>query len=157
LHSIWSSYYRTVGFFQASVGGDEKQELSSLPYKVTFRGTFHALLTVLTWILFVYWWGQVIPQVSFEDAIISFLVIILTAMVTSILTLLWVRHNINIFRRKGPRKGLPTVSEERFVDHLGRTISHPGNDILKASRVVIVSSEGTGKSFEGFKSLQGCK
>ena len=132
---------------QTTEGGDDKQISSSRSAKVTFRGIFHAFLTVLTWILFVCWWIQVIPQVSLEDAVVSFLVVTFTAIATSVLTLLWVRHNIGIFRRKGPRKGLPSVSEERLADSLGRTISHPGSDLLKISRVVLVSNEDSTKRF----------
>ncbi|HLE17048.1 MAG TPA: hypothetical protein VI728_02045, partial [Syntrophales bacterium] len=68
--------------------------------RLTIKGIFHAFLVVLTWILFVYWWNQVIPQITVEDASMAFLVIFLTILVTSVLTLLWVRHNIGIFRRK---------------------------------------------------------
>lgn len=116
--------------------------------RVTLKGLFHTLLTVLTWILFAYWWKKVVPQVSPEDASTAFLVIFLTVVVTSVLTLLWVRHNVNIFRKKGPRKGLPPVSEERSADHLGRRIAHPGYDFLKGSQVVVVSREGDLKNFE---------
>lgn len=114
---------------------------------MTLRGTFHALVSILAWILFVYWWKQVTPQISPKDAVVSALTILLTAIVISVLTLLWVRHNIAIFRRKGPRKALPSVSEERDADHLGRTISHPGYGCLKTSRVVVVSNEENRKCF----------
>ena len=112
------------------------------------KSAFHALLSILTWILFFYWWKKVIPQIGPEDAKTAFLAISLTVLVTSVLTLLWVRHNIAIFRRKGPRKGLPPVSEERSVDHLGRRLDRPAADFLKGARIVTVSLEGGGKRFE---------
>ena len=115
--------------------------------RVTIRGIFHASLVILTWILFVYWWNQVIPQVSVEDASMAFLVIFLTFLICSVLTLLWVRYNVGIFRRKGPRKNLPTVSEEREADYLGRRLDHPGYDLLKGASLVVVSREEDRKKF----------
>ena len=77
----------------------------------------------------------------------AFLVIFLTLFITSVLTLLWVRHNLGIFRRKGPRKGLPAVSEEIRSDSLGRTLDLPGYDSLKGAPVVVISREGDRKRF----------
>ena len=115
---------------------------------MTIKGILHALLIVLTWILFVSWWNQVIPQVTVEDASMAFLVIFLTFLICSVLTLLWVRHNIGIFRRKGPRKNLPPVSEERETDYLGRKLDHPGYDFLKDAPLVVVSREEDRKKFQ---------
>ena len=127
---------------------DKKQILTHTTPRVTIKGTFHALLAVLTWILFVVWWKQVIPQVTVEDASMAFFVIFLTVFICSVLTLLWVRYNVGIFRRKGPRKNLPSVSEEREADTLGRRLDHPGRDFLKNSPVVVISREENRKQFK---------
>jgi hypothetical protein len=116
--------------------------------RMTIKGIFHAFLVILTWILFVYWWNQVIPQITVEDASMAFLVIFLTFLICSVLTLLWVRYNIGIFRRKGPRKNLPAVSEEREVDYLGRRLVHPGCDYLKGAPHVVISREEDRKNFK---------
>lgn len=126
---------------------DKGQNSSKSTPLMTIRGTFHALLAVLTWILFVIWWNQVIPQVTAEDTSMAFLVIFLTVLICSVLTLLWVRYNVGIFRHKGPRKNLPVVSEEREADYLGRRLHHPGYDLLKASPLVVVSREEDRKKF----------
>ena len=126
---------------------DKKQYSSPSTPRMTIKGILHALLAVLTWILFISWWNQVIPQVTVEDASMAFLVIFLTFLICSVLTLLWVRHNVGIFRRKGPRKNLPSVSEEREADYLGRKLDHPGYDFLKDAPLVIVSREEDRKHF----------
>lgn len=115
--------------------------------RVSIQGIFHALIAVLAWFLFFYWWNEVIPQTNVDDAAMAFLVIFLTVLLSSVLTLLWVRYNIGIFRRKGPRKILPAVSEERDADPLGRTLDHPGTETLKSAPVVVVSHEGERKKF----------
>jgi len=133
-----------------SVKNQEKDKfLSQDRPRVTIRGIFHASLVILTWILFVYWWNQVIPQITVADASMAFLVIFLTFLICSVLTLLWVRYNVGIFRRKGPRKNLPSVSEERESDYLGRRLDHPGYDFLKGAPFVVVSREEDRKKFEG--------
>ncbi len=109
---------------------------------------FHSLLAVLTWILFFAWWNQVIPQITVDDAAAAFLVIFLTVLIIMVLTLLWVRYNIGIFRRKGPRRQIPSISEERETDFLGRKLDHPGFDRLKRGRIVRVFREGDSKKFE---------
>jgi hypothetical protein len=127
---------------------DKKQNLSKTASGLTFKGTFHALIAVLTWVLFIAWWNQVIPQVTTEDASLAFFVIFLTILICSVLTLLWVRYNVGIFRRKGPRKTLPSVPEECEADHLGRRLDHPGYEFLKSSPLVVVSREEDRKKFK---------
>lgn len=116
--------------------------------RITGKGIFHSLLALLTWIFFVFWWNQVIPLTSAYDAATAFLVIFLTIFLTSVPTLLWVKYNVGIYRRKGPRKNLPDVSEERDTDYLGRRLDHPGHDRLKNAPVVFISQEGDKKIFE---------
>ena len=74
---------------------------------MTFKDTFHALIAVLTWILFIAWWNQVIPQITTEDASVAFFVIFLTVLICSVLTLLWVRYNVGISRPRDPGKPSP--------------------------------------------------
>jgi hypothetical protein len=127
---------------------DKKQYPASSTPGVTIKDILHALLTFLTWVLFVTWWNQVIPQVTVEDASMAFLAILLTVLICSVLTLLWVWYNVGIFQRKGPRKNLPSVSEEREADYLGRRLDHPGYDFLKNAPIVFVSREEDRKIFK---------
>lgn len=126
---------------------DKEQNSSRSVPRMTIKGILHALLAVLTWILFVTWWNEVIPQITVEDASMACLVIFLTFLICSVLTLLWVRYNVGIFRRKGPRKNLPSVSEECEADYLGRKLDHPGCDFLKCAPLVVVSREEDRKTF----------
>lgn len=131
----------------AAPNPDKSRNPAPAAPRVTIKGIFQGLLTILTWILFVVWWKQVIPQVTVEDASMAFLVIFLTLLICSVLTLLWVRYNVGIYFRKGPRKNLPFVSEERETDFLGRRLDHPGFDCLKTSQLVVVSREEDRKNF----------
>ena len=52
------------------------------------------------------------------------------------------------FPPKGPRKTLPSVSEECEADHLGRRLDHPGYEYLKSAPLVVVSREEDKKQFK---------
>jgi hypothetical protein len=114
---------------------------------LTLKGTIHALFVVFGWALFVHWWNRVLPLTDSRDASIALVFIGLTVLFTSLATLLWVRYNIGIFRRKGPRKTLTLVEENRDADFLGRRIERSGQGSMKAARVVVVSVDGEVKTY----------
>lgn len=123
---------------------------------MTIKGIFHALIVIFGWGLFVYWWNQVLPQVDSRDPVIALVFIGATVLATVLSTLLWVRYNIGIFRRKGPRKSLTHVAENHDTDRLGRRIERPsGPGSLKTARLVVVSVEGDAKKYEVAHVAQG--
>lgn len=106
---------------------------------MTIRGMFHAAVAAFCWGLFVYWWRSVLPGIPRHDAVAALVLVGLTVLATTLLTLAWVRHNLGIFRRKGPRKTLPAVSEALEFDSLGRRIEHPGVESLRRARLVVIT------------------
>lgn len=112
------------------------------------RGFAHVLAALCAWILFVAWWRRVLPTVRREDLDAALLFIALTALVSVVLTAAWVRHNVAIYRRKGPRTRLPEVAESVDRDALGRTYSHPGTEALRRAPVVVVSVDGAAKRMD---------
>lgn len=124
---------------------------STLPIRdrrLTVRGAFHGLIALLGWVLFVYWWHLVIPQVTGGEALAALIFIGSTFLATVVVTLSWVSYNIGIFRRKGPRKALPDVSEYRDADVLGRTIDRPVDGSLFEARVIVIAVDGDRKRIE---------
>src|SRR5512134_1549347 len=116
---------------------------------VTVRGTFHALIAMICWGLFVYWWNGVLPQVDSNEPVIALLFIGATVLATVLITALWVRYNLGIFLRKGPRRRLTRVIENYGTDSLGRRIERPpGPESLKTARLVVVSVDGESKKYE---------
>src|SRR5512145_78198 len=116
--------------------------------RVTWREAFHVLLAAATWVLFFYWWGIVLPQVRRDDAVMAALFIVLTSAATALLTAAWVRYNIGIYRRKGPRLQLTPAAPNRDTDALGRAIVRPDDGSLRTSRVVVVAVDGDRKTME---------
>jgi hypothetical protein len=112
-----------------------------------FRDAIHVLLVLGGWALFFLWWGQVLRVTSLPETALAVLVILSVSLLTSLLTVGWVRYNLGIYRRKGPRRTVPDVQEHVGADALGRKLVHPGVEALRAARVVTVSlAEGNGKS-----------
>lgn len=129
-------------------GDGDGDPLANFRSKVTVRGTIHAAITVFCWWLFVYWWRSVLPGTLRQDAVAALALIGFTILGTTVLTLAWVRHNIGIFRRKGPRKTLPPVSETLEFDSLGRRIEHPGVESLRQARLLVITPGKDVKTLE---------
>jgi len=106
------------------------------------RGVLHALIVLCTWVLFFYWWSCVLPITVLSDAGWAILAILAVALCTVVLTLGWVRYNLGIYRRKGPRLRNVDVPELFEVDGLGRGLVHAGWEAQRASRLITVSVDG---------------
>lgn len=132
---------------EPGTGLPERERMGGSRIRSKVRETIHLLATLFFWCLFGYWWGKVLPQTSAQDVFDALLLISLSILCTVVLTLVWVRHNIRIFRRKGPRKGLPSVSEHCSVDRTGVPVVCPGAESLKHSRVVTISRQEDRKLF----------
>lgn len=104
-----------------------------------FRDALHVLLILCVWALFFYWWGLVLPATFLPEAARALLYILSICLLASLLTLGWVRYNLGIYRRKGPRRNVPEVREIFDADALGRKIIHPGLAALRSARHVTVS------------------
>jgi len=108
----------------------------------SMRDGLHALIVLCTWVLFFYWWSCVLPITHLSDAAWAILAILVVSLCTVVLTLGWVRYNLGIYRRKGPRRRNVDVPERYTVDGLGRDLVHSGWEAQRASRLITVSVDG---------------
>ncbi len=106
------------------------------------RDGLHALIVACTWALFFYWWSIVLPATRLSDATWAIFAILAVSLCTVALTLGWVRYNLGIYRRKGPRRKIPDVSERVSADVLGRDLVHGGWEALRASPLITVAVDG---------------
>ncbi len=123
-----------------------KQADGAAPFSV--REALHVLIAAATWLLFLYWWGIVLPQVRRDEAVSAALFIAVSSLATVLLTAAWIRYNLRLYRRKGPRLQLTPAAPPRDADRLGRKIVRPDGGTLRASRVVVVGFDGDVKTFE---------
>ncbi len=110
------------------------------------REAFHVLIAVATWVLFCYWWIVVLPQVRREDAVTAGLFIAFTSLATGFLTAAWIRYNLGIYRRKGPRLQVTPAAPDRDTDALGRKIVRPDDASLRGARLVVVALDADRKT-----------
>ncbi|MGA8754478.1 hypothetical protein [Candidatus Deferrimicrobium sp.] len=110
--------------------------------RITIRDGFHALIVLCTWVLFFYWWYCVLPLMRLSDAAWAGFTILAVSLGTVVVTLGWVRYNLGIFRRKGPRLTNPDILERFTIDTLGRELVHSGWEELRASRLITVTVDG---------------
>ncbi len=113
---------------------------------VGLRDALHLLIAAASWFLFFYWWAIVLPQVRREDAVVALLFIAFTTVATGLLTAAWIRYNLDIYRRKGPRLLLTPAAADPNTDALGRTIARPDDASLHNARVVVVAVDGDRKT-----------
>jgi hypothetical protein len=82
--------------------------------KGPLRVAGHVILVVAGWFIFFYWWYLVAIRGWAETQVA--LLIFVTLFAAPAVTLGWVAHNLGIFKRKGPRKGVPPVAMDYAHD-----------------------------------------
>lgn len=108
-------------------------------------GTRRVLWGVCAWFLLALAWWDVLRRDS-RTWLPELLVPAITLVVVTVVTLYWVRHNLGIYQRKGPRKGLPDADAPWVADSLGRRLEFaPG---VADARVIRVGIEGDVKRYE---------
>lgn len=95
----------------------------------------HLLAILAGWALFFYWWYEVAVQ-DWNRTQVA-LIIFVTLVVAPVITVAWVLHNLSIFRRKGPRLGVPEVALEYQRDWNGREIVADWATLGAAGRIEV--------------------
>lgn len=98
----------------------------------------------LSWVALGYAWWRVLERGP-RDWALEIAVPVVSALVVTVLTLVWVRHNRGIYERKGPRRGLPDVVAPWTSDTLGRRLVIPST--VSDARVVRVDLVADAKCY----------
>jgi ammonia channel protein AmtB len=88
------------------------------------RRLLHALVGVAFWLVFALLWVDLVRDGAATTASLSrtlLLVVLIAALVLAV-TGVWVRHNVRIHQRRGPRPGSPLLPPRTDVDRLWRTV-----------------------------------
>jgi hypothetical protein len=107
--------------------------------------TRRLVVGVLSWAVFAVAWWLVLrrdPSSWLPDLAVP----VVSLVVVTVLTLAWVRHNLGIYRRKGPRRGLPAVDAPWTHDSIGRPLVLP-QEALTARFVTVDVVDGL-KAYE---------
>ena len=110
---------------------------------VTFgpKRVFFGIISWILFLLFVFRWMvfQNGSSTLFEELTIPLTVVVLVVVVTE----LWVRHNLSIYRRKGPRRARTTIDEPWTTDRLDRPLVLD-RDLLINKSIVRISVDSQG-------------
>ena len=88
------------------------------------RQRFHQLVGVAFWLLLVGMWVQLVSsgRVGASNVVDSFQYVAVIAGAVLALTVYWIRHNVAIHRRKGPRAGRLARAPRVDADRLERPL-----------------------------------
>lgn len=107
------------------------------------RQLIHKLVALVSWLLLALMWWLLVREhkVTSQGFISAGQTIAILIAATVLITLTWVRHNLRIYRQKGPRKGRPYIQPRTDVDRLGRQVFWECDfghaEVLQAAHVVI--------------------
>lgn len=108
-------------------------------------GTRRLVVGVLSWLVLVLAWWLVLERDP-RTWVYELSVPVVSAVVVTVVTLYWVRHNLGIYQRKGPRRGVPAVDDPWTRDSLGRRLELAPD--LDRARVVRLELHGHVKRYE---------
>lgn len=112
------------------------------------RRVFHTLLALAGWVVFVWWWWLVFQRVGRQEVQFTLIFIAIALVVIVLLTVTWAIHNINIFRRRGPRLLAREAAPEPVHDSIGRALQMPEvPDACRTSPVVTIRIDGASKRY----------
>lgn len=101
----------------------------------------HVVFAIAAWVVFAWAWYVVFVKRVSDQTLSGVLALGVFLVVMLLLTLGWVRHNLRIYKRKGPRTTIPTVREDWTRDAMGRRIEASWQEVRSAPIVVIDASE----------------
>lgn len=107
------------------------------------RALLHLLLIAIGWVGFVWLW-LIVAQRPWDSQRLLWL-IVGSAIVAPILTLIWVLHNRALYRRKGERRAVTSVASPGYPrDWAGRTVSADWPALASSTQVSIrVDDDGS--------------
>lgn len=103
------------------------------------------IVLVLLWLTFVGLWFRVYRITTLADVKRAALVLGIVIGLYFVVVTYWVVHNIAIFRRKGPRKGVRAVPFMSLHDHLRRYLRYRAD--IKTAQMITVDIVNESKVF----------
>jgi hypothetical protein len=112
----------------------------------------HTLIGISAWLALAGLWALLgvqhkLSAASFRDTLFQLTIVVGVVLAV---TAWWIRHNVGIYRRKGPRRGRAEIPPITDVDKLGRRIrwAMPGGvRTARAQRHLIVDVDGDVKTY----------
>lgn len=101
------------------------------------RDRRHLVLAGAGWAIAVVGWVIAARGSDHRHFVLASLVIAVSLGLCATVTAGWVAHNRRIYRRKGPRTGLPTARVDYVTDWVGRPVTTEWSLVQRAPEIVI--------------------
>jgi hypothetical protein len=116
------------------------------------RQAAHIAVALLFWLALAGLWVLLAVQGKASGAAFRDTGIQLAALIGAVLaiTTWWVRHNVGIYRKKGPRRGRPELAPRTDEDRLGHQLRWqvPGGvEAATAQQLLVVELDGDVKTY----------
>lgn len=102
------------------------------------RQTLHAIVAVLSWFVFVYYWTVVVGRPMNPDTKTALVVLSAITILTALYLTLWIHHNIRIHRRVRHRRKHRRDARDPEQDYLGRRMIMENLQVLRRSNYIEV-------------------
>lgn len=103
----------------------------------SIRALVQLVLVVAGWFLFLWAWVSVMRFTAPATAVATVILLLAFAVVIYAINLLWIRHNVNIYKRKGSRKNLPQVEYDFRWDFLDRRLAADWQNLQRETLIVV--------------------
>lgn len=97
----------------------------------------HSIILALAWDIYILFLRKMIIIQYTEFIIICALVIIFTFIIT-VCTAIWIRYNLNIYKKKGPRTTIRVAEEKYLKDWDGKSINANWAELKEANQIIIL-------------------
>lgn len=104
------------------------------------------LVAVVAWGVFAAAWVLVARRPGAVVFSAQLLVIPVSAVMVAVISAWWIRHNRQIYHRKGPRRGIPVHVVPVAADRLGRPV-HLDLPSLAGVQEVVLETTSLGKTY----------
>ena len=89
------------------------------------------------WLAFLWGWYLILSRAPRADLLVSLRLIAVIVSLYAITITLWIRHNVRIHRRKGPRRQVRKVTAKLSHDLLGRRLIVADPGVQRNSHIVV--------------------
>lgn len=116
-----------------------------------WQRVLHGVVLLIGWCIY-FWFLYRVVKYSSKDLIDVGYFVLICFIVLPLTIYSWIIHNVNIFKRKGPRTNVRLANEVYEQDWLGTPVHLNIEDVRKAS-VVIIEITPQGKYFNSLDVL----
>ena len=116
----------------------------------SIRALVQLVLVVIGWFLFLWAWVSVMRYTAPETVAVTTILLAAFAVVVEAINLLWIRHNMKIYKKKGPRENVPQVRYEFRRDFSDRRLAADWQS-LQGEALIIVSFDDGQKTFTPYR------